>query len=79
MGHAPLRFILILFLILYVEQHLFIGGIRKELIRDKKLCFIRNRSVWIAGGVAVAIVLLLPCKYMGFYRYDGRNMERRIV
>ena len=32
-------------------------------------CFIRNRSVWIAGGVAVAIILLLPCKYMGFYRY----------
>ena len=32
-------------------------------------CFIRNRSVWIVGGVAVAIVLLLPCKYMGFYRY----------
>ncbi len=33
------------------------------------LCFVRNRSVLVVAGVVAAIVLLLPCKFIGFYRY----------
>ena len=33
------------------------------------LCFVRNRSVLIVAGVVAAITLMLPCKFMGFYRY----------